>query len=88
MLIKTLGTLDIISALMLLLVHFHLLPFKIYILVFFYILIKGLSFYKNVHGTLDVMVALFSLLMFFGANSIIDYVVIIYLLQKGIYSLL
>ena len=88
MILKLLGIFDILVALMILSIHFNILPFKIYILVFFFVFLKGLFFYKNINGILEILISLYTLFIFFGHKSLIDFIIIAYFLQKGFYSLI
>ena len=90
MIIKTLGTLDIISAI-LFWIHafFHIIPEPIVVAIALYLLVKGLLFLisKDFMSALDVIsAAIIFLSLSFTIHPIIVMLVTVFLLQKGIFS--
>ena len=92
MIVKILGILDIIAAIIFWLFGmFHIIPSNIILIVAFYLLIKGIIFLisLDVASILDVIV---SVLIFISLNfalpKVIVFLIALYLVQKGILSLL
>lgn len=86
MIVKFLGTIDIVMAFLLLLLHFEIGIWRIPLLVSLYLFIKGAMFYKDVQSYVDMFIGVYVWIIFAGAASLFDYILMIYLLQKGIAS--
>jgi len=91
MILKILGILDILSAILIWFFGiFHLIPKEILVVCLLYLLIKGIFFLisADVASTIDVICAFILLMALFYPISKIFFVIIsIYLLQKGLFSL-
>lgn len=92
MIIKILGILDIIAAILFWIFGmFHIIPSNIILIIAFYLLIKGIIFIisLDVASILDVIV---SILIFISINFMLPKVAVflisLYLIQKGVLSLL
>jgi len=81
-----LGTMDIIVAFLLLLLHFQIGFWRIPLLISLYLFIKGAAFYKNGQSYVDMFIGVYVWFIFAGFATIIDYILIIYILQKGVAS--
>lgn len=86
MIVKFLGTMDIVMAFLILLLHFGVGYWRLPLLVSLYLFIKGGMFYKDVQSYVDMFIGVFVWIIFLGAASFFDYILMIYLLQKGIAS--
>jgi hypothetical protein len=87
MLLKTLGTADMLCAIMILLMHFGAGHWRITFAVSAYLIIKGICFYKDVQSWADMIIGAYIWMIFFGFATIIDYLPAFYLLQKGALSM-
>ena len=92
MIVKILGILDIIAAILFWLFGmFHIVPSSIILIIAFYLLIKGIIFVISLDAAsiIDIVV---SILMFISLNfnfpKVIIFLIAFFLLQKGIISLL
>lgn len=92
MIIKILGILDILTALLFWLsAFFHIIPEKILLIVAFYLLAKGIFFIisRDIASILDVISAgIIFISLNFTLPAIVVILVALFLLQKGILSLL
>jgi hypothetical protein len=92
MIVKILGILDIITALSLwLFFFFHIVPEKLVLLLAFYLLAKGIFILtsRDITSIIDVISAgLIFLALNFTIPGFIIIIVTLFLLQKGIFSLL
>ena len=81
------GALDILAALGIVALHFGASWWKIPALIILYAVIKLVMFHENAQSYIDGACGLYSLVIFLGFASLFDFVPAIYLLQKGIASL-
>ena len=88
MVVRLLGAADIVAAILVFLLHNELGSWRFPLIVTMYLGIKGISFYKDIQSYADIFIALYVWLIFFGFATLFDYLLIIYLLQKGIASFL
>ena len=92
MIVKILGALDILSAILFWLFGmFHIVPSVIITLIAFYLLIKGLFFLISLDfaSILDIIVAIIMFISIgFVMPNIIIFLVALFLLQKGIFSII
>jgi len=92
MIVKILGLLDIISALSFwLFALFHIIPQTLILIIAFYLLIKGAIFLisKDIASILDIICAgIIFLALNSGIPKFVAILVSLFLLQKGIFSLL
>ncbi|MDI6738443.1 MAG: hypothetical protein QME12_08110 [Nanoarchaeota archaeon] len=86
MLIKILGTLDIISAAVLLLLRWDMghIPG---VILGIYLLVKSLYFLTDVSSIVDIGAGIFLILAALGFYHVIAYIFVLWLLQKGVSSL-
>ena len=85
--LKILGVLDILAAISLILLNFGLLPVAAALFAI-YIFIKSIVFFKDISSIIDLAVFIIFILALFGTYNFLTYAAIIWLLQKGIVSLL
>ena len=84
--IKVLGILDIISAVVMILLNYYSFGFAwIFAL---YLGIKSLIFIKSIVSIIDLVAVLFFVLAMFGIHNIITLIFAVWILQKGFFSLL
>ncbi len=88
MIVKVLGIMDILMAFLLLLLHFEFGYWKIPLLISIYLIVKGCFFYRDVQSYADMFIGVYVWIIFAGLASLFDYILMIYLLQKGIASLM
>ena len=91
MILKILGAFDIISAILFwLYAFFHIIPSSFIVFTAFYLIIKGVFFLisADIASALDILSSLLIFLsLTFTLPKIIVILIVIYLLQKGIFSL-
>ena len=92
MIIKVLGILDIISAVLFwIFASFNIIPTTIITIVAFYLLIKGVMFVmsKDIISILDILIAgVIFLSLTYTIPLVIVVIISLFLLQKGVLSLL
>ncbi|MBW2998535.1 hypothetical protein KY321_03260 [Candidatus Woesearchaeota archaeon] len=86
MLLKTLGILDIFTALCVLGLHFGVGNIKLSLFFSTYLILKLFISFKSINGYIDALIAIYIMGMHL-VTGWFDYIIIIYLLQKGIVSL-
>jgi len=86
MIVKFMGIGDLICALLILLVHFNLGFIQFPLIVTLYLIGKNIFFYKSLMSYIDGFIGLYIWVVFFYPN-ILDYVAVLYLIQKGLASL-
>jgi hypothetical protein len=92
MIVKILGILDILSAVLFWLFGlFHIIPSSVILIIAFYLLIKGIIFLISL-DTASILDVIVSIILFISLSfvlpNIIVFLVAFYLIQKGIFSLL
>lgn len=92
MIVKILGTLDILAAIIFWLFGmFHIIPSSIILIIAFYLLVKGIIFVisLDIASVLDIIVSvLIFVSLSFTLPKIIIFLISLFLLQKGILSML
>jgi len=90
MILKILGTLDILSAIFLWLSHFfNILPEKFIVLIAFYLIVKGVIFLisADIASILDVISGgIIFLSLSYSLPGFLIILVVLFLIQKGIFS--
>jgi len=86
MLILLLGILDILAGISLLLLKFSM-GYTIAAFFTIYLLVKGVAFITNWTSWVDLTVVAIFILALFGNFNLLTYVAVVWLLQKGIFSL-
>jgi hypothetical protein len=88
MIVKTLGVFDLLSAAIILLNMFDVVPGRFVISVGMYLLIKMVIFFGDALSMVDGLVALIVMINLLYNVTWINYVIVIYLLVKGGVSLM
>lgn len=86
MIVKIFGAGDLIAALLIFLLHFEIGNWKTAFIVFAYLAGKGAAYYQDVQSWADIFIGVYVWIIFFGFTTWIDFLLIIYILQKGITS--
>lgn len=85
--VKVMGLLDIISAIVIILLHFNVGTWRITLAFTCYLIMKAIAFKGNIHSIIDGAIGIYMLFLLFGFHSIITFAAAIYVLQKGAVSL-
>ena len=84
---KLFGLLDFVTGLTLIFMYFNLLKVVGSILAI-YLIIKGLLFIKNIVSMIDIICGIFILFASLGYFYYLDWVVVVWMIQKGVFSVL
>jgi len=84
--IQGMGMLDLISALVLILIHFDIIGWKLGFVVALYLFIKAYAFKGDIASILDGVCGIYVLLVMFGLHTGFTYVVVFYFIQKAAIS--
>ncbi len=84
--LRVFGTLDLYSALVMLLVQFGVVEWKLILTASAYLFLKGFLFRGEMGSMIDLGIGVYHLLMFFLPLPLITYVLAGYLAVKGIQS--
>ncbi|MBU2634187.1 MAG: hypothetical protein KJ674_02995 [Nanoarchaeota archaeon] len=84
--VKLLGVVDLLAAFSLILLKFGLLK-QFAIIIGLILLVKSLVFF-NIVGFIDIIAVFVMALAFMGISGIITWVFVVWLIQKGLFSLL
>ncbi len=84
--IKLLGIMDLVTALMFILVQWDI-GIKIGIFCAIYLIVKSIIFISDFTSWVDLVAGIYLFLILFGIHSAFSVVFIIWLLQKGFFSL-
>jgi hypothetical protein len=87
MVVRLLGIGDLLSAIVVVLLHYDLIGWRVGLVFVAYLLIKGWLFREDLNSILDILCGLYMFVMLFGLTTIISWVVAIYLFQKAVFSL-
>jgi hypothetical protein len=87
MVVRLLGIGDLLSAIVVVLLHYDLIGWRVGLVFVAYLLIKGWLFREDLNSILDIFCGLYMFVMLFGLTTIISWVVAIYLFQKAVFSL-
>jgi hypothetical protein len=87
MVVKLLGIGDLLCAIVVVLLHYDLIGWRIGFLFVAYLLIKGWLFREDLNSILDILCGIYMFVMLFGLTTIVTWVVAIYLFQKAVFSL-
>ncbi|MFQ5474368.1 MAG: hypothetical protein ACE5DM_00895 [Candidatus Nanoarchaeia archaeon] len=86
---KILGTLDLTSVLLILLMHFGIfLNWRILMFHVAFLVFKGVIFRDDWNSILDIAIGFYMILMVFGISTFVDWIWIMYLGQKGLISVM
>ncbi|MBT5023395.1 hypothetical protein HOK51_10905 [Candidatus Woesearchaeota archaeon] len=85
---KILGFGDLLSALAIVLLHYDfLITWRIGLLFCAYLIIKGYLFLPDVNSVLDILCGVYMFIMLFGITTPLTWIVVIYVGQKSLFSL-
>lgn len=87
MVVKLLGVADLLSAAVVVLLHYDLLGWRIGLGFAAYLIIKGWLFREDLNSVMDILCGLYLFVMLFGFTTFITWIVAIYLFQKSVFSL-
>lgn len=87
MIIKFMGIIDLLTALILILVPFNLVSWKIVVIATSYLLFKAYAFKGDFASILDGASGIYLFLTFLGFSTVLTPVFGIYLIQKSVFSL-
>ncbi|MBW2967462.1 hypothetical protein KY362_03165 [Candidatus Woesearchaeota archaeon] len=93
MVVKLMGIGDLLSAILVVVLHyqiqsdFHLISWRIGIIFVAYLIMKGWLLRGDINSIMDVLCGLYVFVMLFGFTTIVSWVVAIYLFQKAVFSL-
>ncbi len=87
MIVKILGLMDVISGIVLGLAYYELFG-QIAVICALYLLIKGIIFFGSFATWIDLITAIVFFLVIYGVSGVWVWIFIIWLMQKGIFSLL
>jgi len=82
-----LGFMDILSALSFVLLKFEMFE-TLAVVCIFYLILKGLLFFKSFVSILDIVCGIVLALAYFGSFPFLWWVCALWLLQKGIFSII
>ena len=86
-LLKFMGLLDLAAAGVMLLMQFDSVPWRIGFIFAIYLIFKAVMFFHDFASILDLVVGVYTLIMLVGFTSFFTYIFAIYLVQKGLFSL-
>jgi hypothetical protein len=87
MVVRLLGVLDLIAALLIVLLHFELGGWRIPLIISLYLVAKGLAFRGDWLSYVDIAIGIYVWLIFIGFTTFFDYLLAAWLVYKGIVSL-
>ncbi|MFT4261667.1 MAG: hypothetical protein ACMXX9_04515 [Candidatus Woesearchaeota archaeon] len=85
---KFMGFLDLLTGFVMLLFNFGLVSGRFMVSFMAYLIIKGLMFKGDIASFIDILIALYIVLMFIYPITIITIIIMLYLFQKGMFSLI
>jgi uncharacterized membrane protein HdeD (DUF308 family) len=87
MVVKLLGMFDLLSGIVLILLRFNLIK---WVGLFFaaYLILKAILFIRDITSFIDIIAGIFIILAVLGIFNILSWIFVIWLLQKGIFSLM
>ncbi len=87
MVVKLLGIGDLLAAVVVVMMHYDLVGWRIGLLFAAYLLIKGFMFKGDFSSILDMVCGAYIIIMMFGLTTIVDWIVVLYLFQKSVFSI-
>ncbi|MEA3430725.1 MAG: hypothetical protein U9R08_05610 [Nanoarchaeota archaeon] len=87
MIVKFMGILDIIAAIVMILLHYSIGTWRLTFLFALYLFLKAIAFRGDMHSFLDGVIGVYMIFLLFGLHSVLTFVAAIYLLQKAVFSL-
>ena len=87
MFVKLLGVGDLLAAVTVILLHYHILSWRIGFIFVAYLILKGWLLRADLNSIMDILCGIYMFVMLFGFTTIVSWVVAIYLFQKAVFSL-
>ena len=87
MIVKLLGLIDLLAAVIAVFVHIGFLPASFLYIFIVYLIIKGILFIKSFSSIGDLLCGIYLLAMYFGFRSFLVYLVALFLFQKAVFSM-
>ncbi len=87
LIVKFLGLMDLFCAVTIVLLNYGLINKLIAVGAILYLIVKGFMFRKDISSILDVISGLYMCLLLLGFGSILTFIFVVYLVEKGIISL-
>lgn len=84
--IKLLGFIDLIAAFVFILVQWNI-GMKIAVIAAIYLIVKSLLFIGDIASVIDLIAGIYLILVLVGVHSAFSFIFVIWLLQKGFFSL-
>ena len=88
MIVKIFSIGDLITAAIILFLHFSVLPWNIGVAAAFYLAIKWFMFRGDIASIIDFFVGVYIILLMLGFHTFLSYIFAGYLIQKGIFGLI
>jgi hypothetical protein len=88
MAVKLLGLLDIFAAVIIVLFHFKIIHNPLVLSMAFYLIFKAMIFFGDAFSIVDGIVGLYMLFMIIHSVELLSFVFAIYLILKGITSIM
>lgn len=90
MIIYLLGSLDVLTALWIALVHFEIVPWRPTVALAAYLLLKGFTFKNDIASKIDIATGFYMVIMALTSfdSALLSSFFIIWLMQKGLASLI
>lgn len=88
MIVKLFGIADLMTVIVILLLHFAWVPWNIGIAAAFYLCIKWYMFRGDIASVIDLFVGVYIILIMLGLKTFLTYIFAIYLFQKAVLSLI
>lgn len=88
MLVKIFSIADLLTAAVILFLHFSVLPWNIGVAAAAYMAIKFYLFRGDIASLIDLFVGVYIILLMFGVHTFLAYVFAVYLIQKGVFGLI
>ena len=88
MIVKIFSILDLLTAGVIFLLHFSVLPWNIGVAAAAYLAIKWFMFRGDIASFIDLFTGVYIILLMFGVHTFLAYVFAVYLIQKGIFGLI
>ena len=88
MIVKIFSIAGLLTAAIILFLHFSVLPWNIGVAAAFYLAIKWFMFRGDIASIIDFFVGVYIILLMFGVHTFLSYIFAGYLIQKGIFGLI
>lgn len=88
MIVKLLGFFDLLTAVVLFLLHQDMIGWNIALAAFLYLMFKAVVFFGDLASILDAVTGIYIIILLLGFHTPLTYIFIIYLFQKAVFSFL